>query len=167
MGAGNQTMCRGSARIAALLPPPKLAIVADVQQGGGDPDSDTRGGVENSTRLGGGRRSRRILQPRARRRHASGLYGLARRMADVIAEFGVRVQESNNAYSSRSDDVSVMMRTPNVLLLGYPGFNRHFDRGLPRAHLDDVMNLAKVVVYASVLGPIFEHRRAAMLRDSR
>src|SRR5258708_36476332 len=38
VGAGNQTMCRGSARIAALLPPPKLAIVADVQQGGGDPD---------------------------------------------------------------------------------------------------------------------------------
>ena len=86
-------------------------------------------------------------------------------MADVIAEFGVRVQESNNAYSSRSDDVSVMMRTPNVLLLGYPGFNRHFDRGLPRAHLDDVVNLAKAVVYASVLGPIFEHRRAAMLRE--
>ena len=84
-----------------------------------------------------------------------GLYGLARRMADVIAGFGVRVQESNNAYSSRSDDVSVMLKTPNVLLLGYPGFNRHFDRGLPRAHLDDVTNLAKVVVYASVLGRDF------------
>jgi hypothetical protein len=87
-------------------------------------------------------------------------------MADVIAEFGVRVQESNNAYSSRSDDVSVMMRTPNVLLFGYPGFNRHFDRGLPRAHLDDVVNLAQVVIYASVLGSAFEQRRAAMLRDS-
>ena len=71
VGAGNQTMCRGSARIAALLPPPKLAIIADVQQGGGDPDADTRGGVENSTRLGGGRRSLRILKPRARRGHAS------------------------------------------------------------------------------------------------
>jgi hypothetical protein len=85
-------------------------------------------------------------------------------MADVIAGFGVPVQESNNAYSSRSDDVSVMLKTPNVLLLGYPGFNRHFDRGLPRAHLDDVMHLAKAVVYASALGSIFEHRRAAMLR---
>jgi hypothetical protein len=87
-------------------------------------------------------------------------------MADVVAEFGVRVQESNNAYSSRSDDVSVMMRTPNVLLFGYPGFNRHFDRGLPRAHLDDVVTLAKVVIYASVLGSAFEQRCAAMLRDS-
>jgi hypothetical protein len=29
------------------------------------------------------------------------------------------------------------------------------------------MNLAKVVIYASVLGSVFEQRRAAMLRDSR
>ena len=166
VGAGNQTMCRGSARIAALLPPPKLAIIADVQQGGGDPDADTRGGVENSTRLGGGAVLSEFSSLARGAVTPLGLYGLARRMADVIAEFGVRVQESNNAYSSRSDDVSVMMRTPNVLLLGYPGFNRHFDRGLPRAHLDDVVNLAKAVVYASVLGSVFEHRRVAMLRDS-
>jgi hypothetical protein len=160
-------MCRGSARIASLLPPPKLAIVADVQQGGGDPDADTRGGVENSTRLGGGAVLSEFSSLARGAVTPLGLYGLARRMVDVVTEFGVRVQESNNAYSSRSDDVSVMMRTPNVLLLGYPGFNRHFDRGLPRAHLDDVVNLAKAVVYVSVLGPIFEHRRAAMLRDSQ
>jgi hypothetical protein len=166
VGAGNQTMCRGSSRIASLLPPPKLAIIADVQQGGGDLDADTRGGVENSTRLGGGAVLSEFSSLARGAVTPLGLYGLARRMADVIAEFGVRVQESNNAYSSRSDDVSVMMRTPNVLLLGYPGFNRHFDRGLPRAHLDDVVNLAKAVVYASVLGSVFEHRRTAMLRDS-
>jgi hypothetical protein len=164
VGAGNQTMCRGSARIAGLLPPPKLAIIADVQQGGGDPDADTRGGVENSTRLGGGAVLSEFSSLARGAVTPFGLYGLARRMADVIAGFGVPVQESNNAYSSRSDDVSVMLKTPNVLLLGYPGFNRHFDRGLPRAHLDDVMHLAKAVVYASALGSIFEHRRAAMLR---
>jgi hypothetical protein len=165
VGAGNQTMCRGSARMVALLPPPKLAIVADVQQGGGgDPDADTRGGVENSARLGRGAVLSEFSSLARGAVTPFGLYGLARRMADVIAGFGVRVQESNNAYSSRSDDVSVMMRTPNLLLLGYPGFNRHFDRGLPRAHLDDVTNLAKAVVYASVLGEIFEQRRVAMLR---
>jgi hypothetical protein len=167
VGAGNQTMCRGSARIASLLPPPKLAIIADVQQAGGDADADTRGGVENSTRLGGGAVLAEFSSLARGAVTPFGLYGLAGHMADVIADFDVRVQESNNAYSSRSDDVSVMLKTPHVLLLGYPGFNRHFDRGLPRAHLDDVMNLAKVVVYASVLGPIFEQRRAAMLRDSR
>ncbi len=166
VGAGNQTMCRGSARIASLLPPPKLVLIADVQQGGGDPDADTRGGVENSTRLGGGAVLAEFSSLARGAVTPLGLYGLARRMAGVIAGFGVQVQESNNAYSSRSDDVSVMMKTPNVLLLGYPGFNRHFDRGLPRAHLDDVINLAKAVIYASALGSIFEHRRTAMLRES-
>jgi hypothetical protein len=167
VGAGNQTMCRGSARIASLLPPPKLAIITDVQQGGGDPDADTRGGVENSTRLGGGAVLSEFSSLARGAVMPFGLYGLAQRMTEIIAGFDVRVQESNNAYSSRSDDVSVMMRTANVLLLGYPGFNRHFDRGLPRAHLGDVTNLAKAIVYASVLGPIFEHRRAAMLRNPR
>ena len=166
VGAGNQTMCRGSSRIASLLPPPRLAIVADVQQGGGDPDADTRGGVENSTRLGGGAVLSEFSSLARGAVTPLDLYSAARRMADLIADFGVQVQESNNAYSSRSDDVSVMMRTRDVLLLGYPGFNRHFDRGLPRAHLDDVMNLAKSVIYASALWPILERRRAAMLAPS-
>jgi hypothetical protein len=164
VGAGNQTMCRGSSRIASLLPPPKLAIVTDVQQGGGDKDADARGGVENSTRLGGGAVLSEFSSLARGAVTPLDLYGSARRMAILIADFGVRVQESNNAYSSRSDDVSVMMKTPNVLLLGYPGFNRHFDRGLPRAHLDDVIHLAKAVVYASALGPIVEDRRAALLQ---
>lgn len=166
VGAGNQTMCRGSSRIASLLPPPRLAIVADVQQGGGDPDADTRGGVENTTRLGGGAVLSEFSSLARGAVTPLDLYSAARRMADVIAGFGVRVQESNNAYSSRSDDVSVMMKTRDVLLLGYPGFNRHFDRGLPRAHLDDVMHLAKAVVYASALWPILGRRRAQMLAPS-
>ena len=112
VGAGNQTMCRGSSRIAGLLPPPKLAIVADVQQGGGDPDADTRGGVENATRLGAGAVLSEFSSLARGAVTPFGLYGLARRMADVIAGFGVRVQELNNAYSSRSDDVSVMLKTP-------------------------------------------------------
>ncbi len=106
----------GQRRIAGLLPAPKIAIIADVQQGGGDPDADTRGGVENSTRLGGGAVLAEFSSLARGAVTPLGLYGLARRMADVIAGFDVRVQESNNAYSSRSDDVSVMLKTPNVLL---------------------------------------------------
>ena len=53
-GAGNQIMGRGGSRIVSLLPPPDLAVIADVQQAGGDPDADTHDGVENSTRLGAG-----------------------------------------------------------------------------------------------------------------
>jgi hypothetical protein len=83
----------------------------------------------------------------------------------LMRDLGVKIQESNNAYSSRSDDVSVMLKTPNILLLGFPGFNRHFDRGEPRAHLDDVVDLAKAVVYMSALRPCFTKRRRELLGD--
>ena len=162
-GAGNQTMCRGSSRIVDLLPPPTLAIVADVQQGG----RRSRCGCSwRRLELDDTRRRRStvgIFQPRARSVTPPDLYALAQRMSGLIDSFGVRVQESNNAYSSRSDDVSVMLKTPNVLLLGYPGFNRHFDRGLPRAHLDDVLHLAKTLVYSSAIGPLLKDRRRTLI----
>jgi len=91
------------------------------------------------------------------------LYVLARHVTGLLAALGVRIQESNNAYSSRSDDASLMLKTPNILLLGFPGFNRHFDRGEPRAHLDDVVHLAKALVYMSVLRSWFQQRRRAFL----
>jgi hypothetical protein len=52
---------------------------------------------------------------------------------------------------SRSDDVSVMLKTPNILLLGFPGFNRHFDPGEPTANIYDLVNLAKSMVYFAAL----------------
>jgi len=84
-------------------------------------------------------------------------------MAELLGDVGVRIQESNNAYSSRSDDVSVMLKTPNILLLGFPGLNRHYDRGEPRAHLDDVVHLAKALVYVAALRPVFTARRRSLL----
>jgi hypothetical protein len=53
-GAGNQMIGRGGTRIVDLLPTPDLAIVADVQQAGGDDSADARGGVVNSCRMGQG-----------------------------------------------------------------------------------------------------------------
>ena len=160
---GNQMMGRGSSRLVNLLPVPELAIVADVQQGGGDPDADARGGVVNSTRLGAGAVLAEYSSFARGAVTPPDLYALARHAAGLLSELDVRVQESNNAYSSRSDDVSVMLKTPNILLLGFPGFNRHFDRGEPRAHLDDVVQLAKTLVYMATLRPWFTARRRALL----
>ena len=161
---GNQMMGRGGSRLISLLPAPELAIVADVQQGGGDPDADTRGGIVNSSRLGAGAVLTEFASLGRGAVTPPDLYALARHMAGLLGDVGVRIQESNNAYSSRSDDVSVMLKTPNILLLGFPGFNRHYDRGEPRAHLDDVVHLAKALVYMAALRPVFTaHRRAALL----
>ena len=57
------------------------------------------------------------------------------------------MQESNNAYTSRSDDVSVLLKTPNILLLGFPGLDRHFDTAEPKANLSDIVDLSKALVY--------------------
>lgn len=162
---GNQMIGRGGTRLISLLPAPELAIVADVQQGGGDPDADARGGIVNSTRLGGGAVLAEFASLGRGAVTPPDLYGLARHACGLMGDLGVRVQESNNAYSSRSDDVSVMLKTPNILLLGFPGFNRHYDHGEPRAHLDDVVHLAKALVYMAALRPVFTARRHALVGD--
>ena len=161
IGPGNQMIGRGGTRIVTLLPVPDLAVIADVQQAGGAPEADTRGGVQNTTRLGGGAVLAEFSSLGRGAVTPPHLYAQARHVAALLAELGVAVQESNNAYSSRSDDVGVMLRTPNILLLGFPGFNRHFDHGPPRAHLDDIVYLAKALVYVSALAPWVAQRRIA------
>ena len=166
-GSGNQVMGRGGSRIVGLLPTPELAIVADVQQAGGDPDADARGGVENSTRLGAGAVLAEFSSLARGAVTPPHLYALARHVGALLGEVGVSVQESNNAYNSRSDDVGVMLKTPNILLLGFPGFNRHFDQGEPRAHLDDVVHLAKALVYMALVRPWLAERRDALVGGTR
>lgn len=165
-GAGSQVMGRGGTRIVNLLPTPELAIVADVQQAGGDPHADARGGVENSTRLGQGAVLAEFSSLARGAVTPPHLYAEAQQMIGRLAPFGVRIQESNNAYSSRSDDVSVLLKTPNILLLGFPGFNRHFDLGEPRANLHDVVNLSKALVYFSAIRLLYQEVRSRMLRSS-
>lgn len=154
-GAGSQVMGRGGARIIDRLPAPDLAIVVDMQQAGGDRDDDAAPMLpENTTRLGQGAvlsefssLARGAVTPQP-------LYALARHLTELLAPLGVAIQESNNAYTSRSDDVSVLLKTPNILLLGFPGFDRHFDKGPPRADPADLVDLAKALVYAALLRPV-------------
>jgi hypothetical protein len=150
-------MGRGGTRIIDRLPPPELAIIADVQQAGGDPDADTHGGIENTTRLGGGAVLAEFSSLARGAVTPPHLYALARLASGVLAGLDVAIQESNNAYTSRSDDVSVLLKTPDILLLGFAGFNRHFDRGLPQGNLGDLVHLAKALVYMAALAP---HYRA-------
>jgi hypothetical protein len=151
VGSGNQVMGRGSTRIANLLPVPNFVIVSDVQQAGGDAQADTRDGIENSTRLGNGAVLAEFSSFARGAVTPPHLYALAVSFAETLREIGVKIQESNNAYTSRSDDVSALLKTPNVLLLGFPGFNRHFDLGTPKANLNDLVSLAKALVYFAVL----------------
>src|SRR3984893_3886812 len=102
-GAGNQMIGRGSTRILNLLPVPELVVVSDVQQTGGDVAKLGEGAIlsEFSSLARGA-----VTPPH--------LYALAAEFVAALQEVGVKVQISNNSYTSRSDDVSVMLKTPNV-----------------------------------------------------
>ncbi|RUT28361.1 hypothetical protein EMQ25_17415 [Arsenicitalea aurantiaca] len=162
-GSGSQTIGRGGSRIAHALEKPELAIVVDVQQGGGEADADSRGGPENTVRLGSGAVLCEFSSLGRGSVTPPHLYALLREFAAMANGEGVKVQISNNAYTSRSDDISVMLHTPNVALLGFAGFNRHCDRGLPRANIHDITDLAKSLVYAAALRPVFNDLNRMLL----
>lgn len=61
-----------------------------------------------------------------------------------------RVRQNVGGYVPRSDDVVAMTKSNRVLVLGYPGLNRHFDRGLPTANAHDLIELTRALVALAV-----------------
>lgn len=151
-GAGNQIMGRGGSRIIDRLAAPDLAVVVDMQQSG--EGSPTEGAQANGVQLGQGAVLSEFSSLGRGAVTPPHLLSLSRRLVSLISERGVKVQEPLSSYTSRSDDVSVMLKTPNILLLGFPGVDRHFDTDLPRANLDDIVNLSKAIVYTALLRPL-------------
>ncbi|MEP7457452.1 hypothetical protein [Phyllobacterium sp. SB3] len=154
-GSGNQVMGRGGSRIIDQLAPPDLAIIADMQQAGTPLGMDEMmSEPKNSVRMGEGAVLSEFSSLARGAVTPPSLYALAQHLVHLLPGLGTKVQESNNTYTSRSDDISVMLKTPNILLLGFPGINRHFDLASPQAALSDIVDLSKVLVYAAMLQPI-------------
>ena len=152
IGSGNQVIGRGGSRVIDGFAPPDLAVIVDMQQSG--EGSDATAGPSNSVRLGNGAVLSEFSSLGRGAVTPPHLFALARRLVGLIADHDVRVQEPRNSYTSRSDDVSVMLKTPNILLLGFRGLDRHFDTGLPKANVGDIVNLSKALVYMALLRPI-------------
>lgn len=75
------------------------------------------------------------------------LLDFTRDLADELAPHGIQLRE-NDSYVGRSDDISAMQFTQNVILLGFAGTSSHFNR-TPTMRCGDLVNFAKtVVVYA-------------------
>ncbi len=79
------------------------------------------------------------------------LYAAVCAFTERLASRGATVRQMSNHYTSRSDDVAVMQRNSGIVLLGFPGANRHFDADLPTAHIDDFVSLSRALVYMAVL----------------
>lgn len=72
-----------------------------------------------------------------------------------LEDNGIRVRQNIGGYVPRSDDVVAMLQSNRLVVLGYPGINRHFDQGLPTVNLHDLVNLARaLVVIGAMVSPI-------------
>jgi putative aminopeptidase FrvX len=146
-GAGNQTLSRGGKRLLQHFAAPELAVVVDSHVVG-DPQHaeprDFRMGdgasfSEKASRTRGG-----VVTPP--------LMELQRRLAAELASDGsVSLRENVGGYVPRSECVNAMERTPNVALVGFLNQNRHFDFGPPRAHIADIVHLARALVYYTLM----------------
>jgi hypothetical protein len=139
----NLTFARGSARLVHRVPSaqlPRLAIVVDSHEAedmaDGPGPSTLRPGDGASFGEAASRARGGITQPV--------LYGFLRDMAASLEPHGIHLRENRDGYVSRSDCVPLMLATPNLALVGYLLSHRHFD-GLPRAHPDDLVHLARAV----------------------
>jgi len=150
-GSGNQMIGRGGSRILNLFAVPELVIVSDVQQTGGDGAGESSDSDLTGVQLGGGAVLSEFSSLARGAVTPPHLHVLAAECIEALRAIGVSVQLSDNSYTSRSDDISVMLKTPNILLLGFPGINRHFDLGEPSANIYDLVNLAKAMVYFAAL----------------
>ncbi len=159
---GNQAFCKGSARLfnrAPLETVPNLVMVSDVQEGKDMSDGPGATGLrlgEGATYTAGSSRGKGAVVPPS-------LLSFQEQLSDFLTPKGIHLKANRDGYSSRSDDVSAMMYTPNVALIGFLGTDRHFDQGIPQAHLADLMHLAKIMVVYSLIAQD-EEWRAQYLR---
>lgn len=146
-GDANQSFCRGGRRLVRLFAPPDLAIVSDVHEseamvrGPGPRGLHPGDGAVFAERSSSGRGT--VTPPH--------LYAVQRALAAALDERGVRLRENWGGYVSRSEDVNATIVTPNIALVGILCSNRHYATERPRAHMDDLLHLARVFVCSTLL----------------
>jgi putative aminopeptidase FrvX len=141
-GSSNQTICRGGARLLRYFDQPELVIASDVHEAvtmiEGDGPIALKPGdgacfVEKDSRGRGA-----VTPPH--------LYELERQLADELATEGIHLRENIGGYVSRTEGVNAILRTPNVAIVGFLGRNRHFEKEVTTANIQDLVNLARAVV---------------------
>jgi len=150
-GQGSQTISRGASRIFRTLESAPLTVAVDIH---GLAEQDLIATCDHSIAAGA---SLAEVSSRGRGSVApphmyAAIWDELRSMRDV----GVTVRPNRSGHVPRSDDVVAMTHTNRVLVLGYPGSNRHFDHGLPTANVEDLVSLSRALFR---LGLSCEQRR--------
>lgn len=143
VGVGNPAFSRGSARLLNRIAPeqlPDLITITDLHE----EVRDLAQGTLDNSRFGQGGLFAGFASGARGGVTPPQLLAFQRELARYLATQGIALQE-NAGYVSRSDCISAMMATPNVALIGFPGAYSHFI-DIPRAHVDDLVHLAKTMV---------------------
>lgn len=144
-GSASQTISRGASRLLRHLDDAPLSVAIDIH-GVPDPDADAAQahrvpwGASLAEFSSHGRGS--VAPPH--------LFAGVRDLLCGLQERGLAVRQNVGGYVPRSDDVVAMTHSNRIVILGYPGANRHFDRGLPTVNLQDLMHLARALVMLAV-----------------
>ena len=143
---GNQGFSRAMNRLLLRTPQaqlPDLVVVSDTHQqeqliNAGEPTDFGEGaifsGYSSGTRGG-------VTPPQ--------LVAFNRALINYLQGKGIRTKTSQ-AYINRSDDVSAMHFTPNIVFIGAAGTSSHFDN-VPVTHAGDMAEVAKVLVVYGLL----------------
>lgn len=145
-GAASQTISRGAARLLRRVEPAPLTVAVDIH------------GL-SSVEL---ERSHNFRRPwgASLAEYSSGgkgsvarpdIYASLTQSLEPLRQRGIHVRANLGGHVPRSDDVVAMLHSNRVLILGYPGENRHFDRGLPAVNLQDLVDLARALVVVGAM----------------
>lgn len=139
---GPPSFSRAAMRLVHRTSPgmwPQLVTVSDIQDlviaEGVDTDDPDSYGHGASMEAYASRTRGAVTPPR--------LLSAMRDLAKGMKEIGVIVRETGR-YVNRSDDVSLVLASPNVAFLSCPGAYSHFQE-TPRASILDIMHLAKAL----------------------
>jgi len=148
-GQSSQTISRGAARLLRHVEPAPLTVAVDIHGLGAAELAATEEhrrpwGASLAEYSSSGRGS--VASPP--------LFAAVSEALLPLKNQGVGVRTNVGGYVPRSDDVVAMLHSNQVVILGYPGVNRHFDRGLPAANVHDLVSLARaLVVLGAMVAP--------------
>jgi len=145
--AGNLSFCKGGARLFNRTPKselPDLVVVSDIHE-----SDNMRDGAGSSVRPGDGACFAEVSSWGRGEVVPPHLFEFERELGQALKQYNISLLENPDGYVSRSDGVSAMTFTPNVMTVGFLGRDRHFTK-IPSANLKDLVHLAKsLCVYAA------------------
>jgi hypothetical protein len=146
-GESNQTICRGGARLTRYFDQPELVIATDIHES----DAMIEGKGPTGMKPGDGTSFAEKASHNRGEITPPHLYEIMRRLARDLDTQGIRMRENLDGYLSRTDGVNAMLRTPNVVLMGFLGKNRHFQEDVTTGNIKDLVDLARAVVCFALL----------------